>query len=237
MTTQHNPYATPPGLQVSTSLEEYVDLMGEASRKTPEDSPKSGNGTTSDQSGQEQSQQDNNKAIDVKEDKPLPPLYHHTITEEQLQDNDHPYVFWASLRIPIPENPDDPVAMMYDHLECFINQMLNTDAHFSVFPHNLSKYDSLEDIPEPIKDPDQLPAEVDKWLEYFPGARRRAHRGYMYTQVLLGFHEPFPKIIKATASWFWKTKFGLWKLSLQSEKPTSLGWLLLSANTMDIEVL
>ncbi len=49
--------------------------------------------------------------------------------------------------------------------------------------------------------------------------------------------EPFPKIIKDTATWFWKTKFGLWKSSLQSEQPTSLGWLLFSTNTMDIKVL
>jgi len=146
-------------------------------------------------------------------------------------------VFWASLRIPIPENPDDPIATMYEHLECFINQMLDADAHFSVFLHNLSKYESIDDLPEPIEDPDQLPDEVDEWLEYFPGARLWACRGYTYTQVLLGFHEPFPKIIKAMASWFRKTKFGLWKSSLQSEKPTSLGWLLFSANTMDIKVL
>jgi len=32
-------------------------------------------------------------------------------------------------------------------------------------------------------------------------------------------------------------KFGLWKAYLQSEKPLSLGWLLFSTQTMDIEVL
>jgi len=120
-------------------------------------------------------------------------------------------VFWASLQIPIPKNPDDPVATMYDHLERFINQMLDADAHFSVFPHNLSEYESINDLPEPIEDPDQLPDEVNEWLEYFPRARPRACGGYTYTQVLLGFHKPFPKIVKATASWFHKMKFGLWK--------------------------
>jgi len=34
-----------------------------------------------------------------------------------------------------------------------------------------------------------------------------------------------------------KNKFGIWKSSLQSEKPVSLGWLLFSASTMDVEVL
>jgi len=235
MSTQHNPYATPPGVRTSTSLEEYADPMEEASPKTPDSSQE--NGTNSVQSGQEQSPQANNTGLEVEEDEPLPPSFHRTITEEQLRDDDRPYVFWASLRIPIPKNPDDPVATMYDHLERFINQMLDVDAHFSVFPHNLSEYDDIEDLPEPIEDPDQLPGEVDEWLEYFPGARPRARGGFTYTQVLLGFHELFPKIVKATALWFRKTKFGLWKSSLQSEKPTSLGWLLFSANTMDIEVL
>jgi len=61
---------------------------------------------------------------------------------------------------------------------------------------------NLKDLPKPIKDPDQLPADVDEWLEYFPDARPQAHRGYTYTLVLLGFHKLFPKIVKATASWF-----------------------------------
>jgi len=38
-------------------------------------------------------------------------------------------------------------------------------------------------------------------------------------------------------AWFQKTKFGIWKLSLQLEKPVSLSWLLFSTNTMDVEVL
>jgi len=126
---------------------------------------------------------------------------------------------------------------MFEYLEQFITHMLNADVHFSVFPHNLSAYESLEDLPEPIEDPDHLPAEVDEWLEYFPGARPWARGGDTYTSVLIGMHEPFPKIIKDTATWFWKTKFGLWKSSLQSEQLTSLGWLLFSTNTMDTEVL
>jgi len=52
---------------------------------------------------------------------------------------------------PNPENPDNPVAMMYDHLERFINQMLNADAHFSVFPHNLSEYESIDNLPDQSK--------------------------------------------------------------------------------------
>jgi len=55
MTTPHNPYATPPSLRVSASLDEYVDLVEEASPKTPEDSPESAKENTSYHSKQEQS--------------------------------------------------------------------------------------------------------------------------------------------------------------------------------------
>jgi len=118
-----------------------------------------------------------------------------------------------------------------------VSHMLEADAHFSVFPHNVSEYKSLEDLPEPIEDPDQLPGEVDEWLEYFPGARPRARGGYTYTLAHLGFREPFTKVIKETSLWLQKSKFGLWKLSLQTEKPVSMGWLLFSAPTMDIKVM
>jgi len=126
---------------------------------------------------------------------------------------------------------------MFEHLQNFMIHMLEADAHFTVFPHNLSDYNSLEDLPEMLEDPDHIPGEVDKWLEYFPGARPRASGGNTYTLALLSFHEPFPTVIKATVMWLQKTKFGLWKLSLQSEKPISLGWLLFSTSTMDIDML
>jgi len=57
---------------------------------------------------------------------------------------------------------------------------------------------------------------------YFPQAHPRARGGYTYMLVLLGLREPFPKVAKTTTSWFHKTKFGIWKLSLQSEKPVAL---------------
>jgi len=61
--------------------------------------------------------------------------------------------------------------------------------------------------------------------------------GYTYTMALLGFHELLTKVLKEAGPWFCKTKFGIWKSTLQSKKPISLGWLLFSMNNMDIEVL
>ncbi len=140
------------------------------------------------------------------------------------------------LWIPIPEKPVDPVATMFKHLETFMINMLEVDALHSV-PHNLSKYKLMEEMPEPRDDLDLLPDNVNKWLTYFPQAQPWAQGGYTCTLVLLGFREPFPKIIKVTTSWLHKTKFGLWKSSLQLEKPVALGWLLFSTFTMGVEVL
>jgi len=236
MTTLHNPYMTPASLWVSASLNEYVDPMEEESPWSSNESQK----TTPEGSLQESQQQpeleDNEIPVD-EEEEPLPPSFHCELTEETLCDNNHPYVFWASIHFPIPEKPDNPVTTMFEHLENFMIHMLEADAHFTVFPHNLSKYKSLEDLPEPLEDPDHIPGEVDEWLAYFPGARPCVSGGYTYTSALLGFREPFPTVIKATASWLHKSKFGLWKSSLQSKKPVSLGWLLFSTSTMDIDIL
>jgi len=232
MSTPNNENATQQALQVSTLLDEYADPMEESSPMTSAKTPDSASKQESLKSSIDQAV-DNQGEINIEEEEPLPPSFHRTINKEQLYNVDCPYVFWATICIPIPENPVNPMAVMFEHLKTFINNMLEADAHFSVFPHNLSEFKAIKDLPEPIEDPDQLPDKVKEWLEYFPGARG----GYTYMLVLVGLHEPFPKVIKALASWFRKTKFGIWKSSLQLEKPVSLGWLLFSASTMDVEVL
>jgi len=113
----------------------------------------------------------NNEVKVEEEDKPLPPSFHHTLTKEQLCDDDHPYVFWATIQILIPENPADLVATMFEYLKTFVNNMLEADAHFSVFLHNLSNDKALEALPEPLEDPDHILGEVEEWLEYFPGTQ------------------------------------------------------------------
>jgi len=171
MTTPHNLYAKMPLLQVLASLEEYVDSMEDESPSSSKESEESMTASTPPTEQQQESCQ-NEEAIEVEEeDEPLPPSFHHTIMEETLHNNDCLYVFWAMICIPIPENPADLVSTMFEHLKMFITNMLKADAHSSVFLHNLSEYESMEDLPEPVKDPDQLPADMDEWLEYFPGAQ------------------------------------------------------------------
>jgi len=53
----------------------------------------------------------------------------------------------------------------------------------------------------------------------------------------VGFSKPFTKVMKSMAPWFHKNKFGIWQSALQSEKPTSIGWLLFSTPLMDIDTL
>jgi len=170
-TAPHNPYQKPSSLTTAASLEEYVDPMEEESPSSSKTSHESTDG--SQQSTTQENPKD--KVLEIKEeDEPLPPSFHQTIMEELLRDDDCHYVFWANIQIPIPENPKDPVATMFDHLERFMHNMLEADAHFTVFPHNLSEYESIEDLLELLEDPDQIPGEVEDWLEYFPGTRPRA---------------------------------------------------------------
>jgi len=126
-------------------LDKYADPMEESS---PTSSAKTLDSASKQDSSKSFGNQDKNNQgeIDVKEEEPLPPSFHRTINKEQLCDAECPYVFWATIRIPIPKNLVDPVAMIFEYLETFNNNMLKADAHFSVFLHNLSKFESLKDL-------------------------------------------------------------------------------------------
>jgi len=115
--------------------------------------------------------------------------------------------------------------------------MTDEDDQFAVLPYHLSSYQDMDDIPPPIDDPDLVPDDIDEWRQYFPDAKPRACGGDLYTPILVGFGKPFAKVMKVMAPWFCKEKFGIWQLALQSEKPTSVGWLLFSTPLMDIDIL
>jgi len=59
----------------------------------------------------------------------------------------------------------------------------------------------------------------------------------MYTALLISLSIPFPKLIKNLSTWMHNKCYGIWKAYLQSEQPTSLGWLLFSIQSMDVELL
>jgi len=149
MSKPSNPYKKRPPTAVHTKDDDNVSMR--------DDSPSSKN--SSDTQENEQSADAHNEDLSPRskssgdegnfEDNTfqIPPSFGRPITKETLRNKDHPYVFWASLRMPIPQNPANPMAAVFDALEEFISQMSEEDPQFVVFPYNLSDYESVEDLP------------------------------------------------------------------------------------------
>jgi len=129
------------------------------------------------------------------------------------------------------------MAVVFDALEEFVTQLADEDPNFVVYPYNLRKYESVKYLPSPIETAKDLPDDIDKWLEYFLGAKPCVSSGDMYTALLIRLSIPLTKLVKNLSAWMQNKQFGLWKAYLQSEQPTSLGWLLFSMQTNDIEML
>jgi len=66
----------------------------------------------------------------------------------------------------------------------------------------LTKYGLTNTMPKVIDEPDDLPTEVEEWLEYFPQAKPCFSGGDLDTSALLGCSIPLPKILKALGNWF-----------------------------------
>jgi len=157
--------------------------------------------------------------------------------EETLCDNNHLYVFLALLWLPILKDLANPMAAVFDVLEEFVMTLVEEDPNFVVFPHNVSEYELVKELPPLIKTLDDLPSDIDKWLMYFPQAKLRVSGGDTYTALLIGLSIPLPKLVKNLSTWMWSKCYGLWKAYLQLEQPFSLGWLLFSTQSMDMELL
>jgi len=130
----------------------------------------------------------------------IPPSFNRSINEETLRDDDHPYMFWASL-LPIPKDPINPMAAVFDALEEFVMQLADEDPNFVVFPHNVSEYESVDDLLPPIETPNDLLGDIDEWLTYFPQAKPRISSRDTYTSLLIGLSIPLPKLVKNLSAW------------------------------------
>ncbi len=137
----------------------------------------------------------------------------------------------------MPSTPGNAMDAMFDTLDEFITKMKEADRWFTVFPHNLSKYGTLDNLPHPLEDPEDLPTEVDEWLVYFPQAKPHYKGGDVYTTALLGLSLPLSRIMKEQHAWFSETRFGLWEATFQSESPVLVSWLLFSTNATNTDVL
>jgi len=64
----------------------------------------------------------------------VPPSFSHELSEESLKDDDHPFVLWANLKIPLLENPGHVADAMFNCLADFIKMAREEDKKFIVFP-------------------------------------------------------------------------------------------------------
>jgi len=157
-----NPYMKKP-MTVDTEDDDNVSMkdnslslkdLGSKEEKQHEDSKQNEDNWSQDKA------QNDEEEIDFEETQfQIPPSFSQPINEEMLHDNDHPYIFWASSRLPIPKDPANPMAAIYNALDEFITQMAEENPQFVVFPHNL---------PPPIKMVDDLPDNINKWLTFSP---------------------------------------------------------------------
>jgi len=126
---------------------------------------------------------------------------------------------------------------MFDALDEFLTKMKEADHWFMVFPHNLSQYGTMENLPFLIEESEDLPTEINNWLTYFPQAKPRFNGGDVYTTALIGCSILLGWIMKEQSSWFKETRFGLWEATIQTELLVSVGWLLFSMNNTNMEIL
>jgi len=63
----------------------------------------------------------------------VPPSFGWDLLEDTLKDDKQPYVLWAMLKIPMPENSGWAADAMFNHLADFIEVASEEDKKFMVF--------------------------------------------------------------------------------------------------------
>jgi len=88
------------------------------------------------------------ETIDFEEDLLLciPPLFNQMLHEEVLQEEECPYVLWATLKLHICPNLGSLSNAVFDGLFDFLEAVTEEDKHFVVFSYNLSEYTSIEEL-------------------------------------------------------------------------------------------
>jgi len=152
-----------------------------------------------------------------------PPSFSCAFVASDLRTPDLQNIIWASIQIPVPSAPGNATDAMFDALDVFLTKMKEADRCFTVFPHNLSHYGSLNNLPHLIEDPDDLPTEVDDWLVYFLQAKPSFNGGNVYTTALIGSSVPLGQIVKEQGDWFKESKFGLWEGNYPNRSPSLSG--------------
>jgi len=115
---------------------------------------------------QEEDPQDNEISFGLGHSVFQPPFLSQAMVAQDLRTPDIPFIFWATIQTPLAMSLANAMDMMFKALDDFLTKM--KDQCFMVFPHNLSHYGTLTNLPKLIEDPEDLPLEADKWLTYFP---------------------------------------------------------------------
>jgi len=138
------------------------------------------------------------ETIEFEEDPSLwiTPSVNCAVHEEMLQEEQQPFILWASLKLNIPLNPNNASNAVFKGLANFIDAATEEYKQFMVFPHNLSNYNLVEDLPPVVNDVESLPEEVEDWFHYFPQAKPCSQGGGIYMAILIGLSMPIPKFIK-----------------------------------------
>jgi len=109
----HNPYAKTAQNQIDTNEDENVSMHNSPHSKTSNsDVLKTG---AEDENWSQQHVLEEEEIEFDENPFQIPPSFNQLITEEMLHNNNHPYVFWASLRLPIPPKSDQSYG---GHLRC-----------------------------------------------------------------------------------------------------------------------
>ncbi len=125
----------------------------------------------------------------------------------------------------------------FEVLDEFFTKFQEADKKFTVFPHPISKYGTMSNMPKLINNPYSIPIKVEDWLDCFPQAKPGFLDRELYTSVLLGCSVPLPEILKTLESWFQETYYGMWHTEIQSEICVSLGWFLFLTNNINMELM
>jgi len=139
MSQPFNPYTknTPHNVAMeSTRDDDNVSMQDSPSSKTSgfEESKQEEHSKKADNEHSSGKKDDNGEEEINFEESPfqIPPSFSCNITEETLHDNDRPYVFWASLWLPVPKDLVNPMAMVYNALEEIIMQLAEEDPNFVI---------------------------------------------------------------------------------------------------------
>ncbi len=204
MSQPSNPYQKKTPAAVNTDDNDNISMKeaSPSSKNSSDDSKNEADGKQDDNHSPSSRQSNTGEGGNF-DDQPfqIPPSFRRPITEETLQDEACPYAFWASLHLPIPFTPVNLMAAVYDALEEFVMQLADEDLNFVMYPYNLSWYELIEDLPPPIKTLEDLPKNIDEWLEYFLGMKPWVTSRDMYMALLIGLSIPLPKLVKNLSMW------------------------------------